>query len=691
MWLLWLLLAQSPQAPATQNHDPIFEDQVVVSANRDETKAHSVPAQVTVLEREDLEASPETTLDGLLRQVPGFSLFRRAGSRVAHPTTQGASLRGLGPNGAGRTLVLLDGVPLNDPFGGWVYWSRVPTGYLQKIEVLRGGASDLWGSSALAGVIHLLTAAPTRAELGLGLEAGERREGKLSFSAGRPGRFLDLRLFDTGGYFVLDADQRGAIDIPATSQHASTLAKVLTSVGQRATVQTQANLFAEERGNGTPLTGNRTQGAFLGTSLAWQQRGAWEMRLQAFRQDFDNRFSAQAADRDSERPALDQFDVTADALRQELNWTGKLFGEGQASAGQSLAWTDAGTAESFFFVGEVGSGDFSRQRRAGGRQLQGGAFLQQRVGLTPRLDLTLGARLDLWRQENGRRLERVIADGTALLDQRFEDRERTRFSPRAGLLWRPNEQSRLYLSAYRAFRAPTINELYRPFRVRNTITAANADLEPETLEGYEAGFSWRSRGLSANLNLFDHRLSRAIANLTLGPGPGQVPPCGFVPSGGLCRQRGNLIASEGQGLEAELAYRGKLWSLRLAHLRTDAEVRAENAAVDGRRPPQVPKESWTLALDFGQLKYLAARIELRREGRRFEDDRNTLVLPAFTVAGLSLRHDLYLGAGRRGQLLLAVENLGDATFAAAQSAEGLTTIGAPRLARLGLRLSWGGS
>src|ERR671929_131193 len=101
------------------------------------------------------------TLDDALRQVPGFTLFRRTGSRVANPTSQGVSLRGVGASGASRALVLADGIPLNDPFGGWVYWGRVPRASVERIEVLRGGASSLYGSSALGGVVNLITRRPS--------------------------------------------------------------------------------------------------------------------------------------------------------------------------------------------------------------------------------------------------------------------------------------------------------------------------------------------------------------------------------------------------------------------------------------------------------------------------------------------------------------------------------------------------
>jgi outer membrane cobalamin receptor len=139
---------------------PSYSEAVVVTASRSENVRTSGAAPVTVMTSADLELTPPAPLVYALRLVPGFSLFRRTTSRAANPTTQGAGMRGLSASGASRALVLSDGVPLNDPFGGWIYWSRVPVTAVDRVEILRGGASDLYGADALAGVIQVLTRVP---------------------------------------------------------------------------------------------------------------------------------------------------------------------------------------------------------------------------------------------------------------------------------------------------------------------------------------------------------------------------------------------------------------------------------------------------------------------------------------------------------------------------------------------------
>src|SRR5437899_3995102 len=156
---------------------------VTVTPTRTEQRLGDVPASVSVLTHEAIEASPALLADDVLRQVPTFSLFRRTSALVAQPTTQGVSLRGIGPSGQSRTLVLLDGIPFNDPFGGWVYWTRVPLASVDRVEITEGTSSSLYGNIAMGGVINIITSRPTRRTIELKPQFGSKNSPKFDFFA----------------------------------------------------------------------------------------------------------------------------------------------------------------------------------------------------------------------------------------------------------------------------------------------------------------------------------------------------------------------------------------------------------------------------------------------------------------------------------------------------------------------------
>src|ERR1043166_3592471 len=187
---------------------PQSSDSITVTATRTETRLADTPSSVVVLNRETINNSPATTIDDALREVPGFTLFRRSGSRSANPTSQGVSLRGIGASGASRAVVLDDGVPLNDPFGGWVYWGRVPRASLERVEVLRGGASDLYGSGAMSGVVQFVRRRD--AALSVDVSGGSARAGEASVYVGHTYVRLAGDVFPTTGYVVVAPESRGS-------------------------------------------------------------------------------------------------------------------------------------------------------------------------------------------------------------------------------------------------------------------------------------------------------------------------------------------------------------------------------------------------------------------------------------------------------------------------------------------------
>src|SRR5262245_8265596 len=238
-----------------------LREDVTVTAARGETRLGDTAARVTVLDEGELAATAAPTLDDALRQVPGFTLFRRTGSRVANPTSQGASMRGVGASGASRTLVLMDGLPLNDPFGGWVDWSRVPRIAVERVEVLEGGASDLYGSAALGGVIQALERSDAPA-LAVEVAGGTQGTGGISAYGGVHSGGWSARAsgeaFTTDGYVLVPEDVRGPVDTEAGSEHLAGRLVVERRLRPGATVFVRGGFFGESRTNGTPLQTNDT-------------------------------------------------------------------------------------------------------------------------------------------------------------------------------------------------------------------------------------------------------------------------------------------------------------------------------------------------------------------------------------------------------------------------------------------------
>src|SRR3954451_21335276 len=238
-----------------QTSPPAASETIVVTATQTKTRLSDTPASVVVITREAMQTTAASTTDDALRQVPGFTLFRRSGSRSANPTSQGVSLRGVGASGASRALVLDDGIPLNDPFGGWVYWGRVPMAALEHVEVLRGGASDLYGSAAMGGVIDFVRRdrGVKESDIQLDGSAGSQSTRTTSLFAAVPHVSIAADLFDTDGYVLVRPTQRGAVDVEATSRHTSLDATVRSEMAF-----VRASSYDETRGNGTPLTINDT-------------------------------------------------------------------------------------------------------------------------------------------------------------------------------------------------------------------------------------------------------------------------------------------------------------------------------------------------------------------------------------------------------------------------------------------------
>ncbi|MDE2321868.1 MAG: TonB-dependent receptor [candidate division NC10 bacterium] len=689
----WGADADSPAASGPE--ETVRLEPVVVSASRVEQRLRDVPANVTVITREDIEQSPARTVDDLLRQVPGFSLFRRSSSLVTHPTTQGVSLRGIGPSGVSRTLVLLDGVPLNDPFGGWVYWSNVPLESIERIEVTRGGGSGVYGNYAMGGVINIITRRPearvAQAKLDLGNRDTVDANLLASHVTGPWGVSLEGRFFDTDGYKIVRKDQRGKIDVNANSSDKTFNGRVEYTPSLASSLFLAGSFFREDRGNGTPLQNNETETGYVATGgrLKTADGSDWQLTTFSHLQTFNSTFTSAAPDRNSETPALNQFDVPSADAGANLQWSKQIFQFHLLTAGTDLRWIEGETNEDFTFSQTLG--DFTRRRKAGGEQLLTGAYLQDIFTPAPGWQVTIAGRFDSWQSFNAARVERNKQTGAITRDNQFDNRDEFAFSPKVALLYHATDQLSLRSSFYKGFRAPTINELFRPFRVRNDITEANADLNPERLIGGEVGMDYAiMSNLLSRLTAFWNEVKDPIVNVTKGIGQGAtVDPCGFVPAGGVCRQRQNLDRTRIRGIEAELEYRPFLrWTFSGSYLYNNTQVVSAptQPELEGKRIAQVPRHQFTLKLGYTNPALINFYVQGRFVGDQFEDDLNSLKLGDYFVVDLMLWRPIPLPKLSAGEIFLAVENLFDRTYEAGKTADGVVTIGAPVLVHGGVRV-----
>lgn len=670
----------------------------VVTATRAPQPAAQVAFSITTFDAAALRASPAATLDGALRSLPAFSLFRRSDSFTANPTAQGVSLRGLGPSGASRSLVLLDGVPLNDPFGGWVAWTKVPREGLARAELVPGGGATAWGNAALGGVVQLVTTPPPLGRRNLigyttsghvTASAGSNATRSVEFGVAQPAGRGAVQLlgsaFSTDGFSLVAPERRGPIDVAAWSRHRWLAARWRTPVGETLELSTTARTYEEFRGNGTPYTRNGSREKFFSASLAGSagKNFAWNAIGYAQDQSFASTFSSVNATRTAESPASDQFAVPATALGAA--WTGAMqhAGGARTSFGADARAVRGETRENFTFA----AGAFTRLRVAGGEQAFAGVFALHERPLAANFRATFGVRLDAWRDTDGHRRETDRATGAILRDDHYAGRDGTEFSPSAGLVWTPEKSWRLRAAAQHAFRRPTLNELYRPFRQGANVTETNPDLRTERVTSGELGAEWLAQRFTLGATAFANDLRDAVGNVTIARGPGTFPIVGTLAAGATGRQRLNVDRIRVQGLELASTWRvNDTLSLTAAALFNDAQVRraAISPALVGRQVAQVPRHSASLGGTWRAPGGITFTPRVRWIGRQFEDDENTLRLGEALVADLGASRPLTAHL----EIFCSVENLGDARLETGRGADGVVNIGTPRLALLGLRGHW---
>lgn len=659
-------------------------EQLTVSAARTEVRLSETPGSTILLTNTDVSATPALRVDDVLRQVPGFSLYRRSDSRTANASNQGVSLRGLGGTAASRALILEDWFPLVDAFGGWVYWDRVPRSSIASVEVFRGGASNLYGSDALGGVVQFLTRQPVRPAFSLETSYGNERTPDLSFWTGkRAGKWdvsLASEMFRTDGYIIVPTWQRGTVDTPANSEDATVDLTVGHQVGEKGRAFGRGSFYTEFRNNGTPIQTNDTRMGEGAIGLDQQFGGSDSVTVRAYGQvqAYDQRFSSVAANRDSESLTDIQY-VPEQVGGGAAQWN-HIFGNHQTLiAGMDLMEVMGASDEQLFTTGT-----HTRNNASGGRQRILGGFGEDLVRFN-NWTIILSGRFDDWNNFNASSICTPVLGACTSPSILYPSRSDLAFSPRLSVLRSLSSNVSVTASMYRAFRAPTLNELYRSFRLANVLTLNNPYLDAERLTGAEAGINVTTleRKLDLRGTFFWSDIVDPVQNVTID-----------ATSNPVLRQKENLGRIRSRGVELDGVVRvSRAIQISAGYEFTAADVvnytvRPGQISLLGKQVAQVPRNVFTWEARYWNPSRIMLSVQGRFVGNQFDDDLNQYPLGRYYTMDLQIARNLT----RNLEIFAAAENITDERYnvdnTPTSTGGSLFNIGPPILYRAGLRLNF---
>lgn len=660
---LSLVLAAIPTiATAGEAPDP---DRIVVTGEGLSLPPGTPAYGSVIIDRDRLTNSASGRIESVLGDVAGFQQFRRSDSRSANPSAQGATLRALGGNASSRTLVLLDGVPMADPFFGYIPFSALVPDRLSVVRVTRGGGIGAFGAGAVAGTIELASATrdqlPTFAASAF-YGSKDATELTASLTPDLGGGYISLSgRWDRGdGFLTTPRDQRVAATAPAAYDGWSTNLRAVAPLSATSEIQFRGTIFHDERTLRFKGADSMSEGQ--DASIRFISRGAWQVDALAYIQA--RNFSNIVISASTFRKSLDQRNTPSTGIGGKIELRPPVGPDHVLRIGADTRFATGDMFEDAYNA-NIAANPVTSRRHAGGEQMTTGLFAEDDWTLG-RLVLTGGVRADRWTISNGF----YRATGAGAANNSFADRSDWQFSGRAGALYRISDAVALRGAAYSGFRLPTLNELYRPFVVFPITTRANAALTPEKLKGAEAGVDVTPvQGLTLSVTGFINRLDDAIANVTL-------------TNVANTRERQNVDHITAKGVELTAIGRVSDFLLSASYAYSHSMVHAPGMGFDGLTPAQSPRHAASATLGWEPKEGPALSATLRYVSKQYEDDLQKDVLPhALTVdavARLPLGHGVTLVA--RG------ENLFDEEVVT-RNAAGSIDLGTPRTLWIGFRFA----
>ena len=645
-------------------------ERVVVTADRTALALNESADTVRVVSQQAMQQTANLTVGDQLRQVTGLQFFRRSSTLVANPTSQGVSLRGLGSTAASRTLVLAGHVPLNDPFGGWVYWDQLPSLAIQDVEVVRGGASDLYGNSAIGGVINMIEHQPGPTAYAIDTGYGQENTPHAAV-LGRTARepWSGLAAADwlrTDGYIEVAPADRGPVDTAANVHYQNGELDGRRTFAERGDAYLRGNFLNEARANGTPLQKNRNRlwRYAAGTDWTTENAGAFSGQLFGAREHYQQSFSATSAGQLSEfltrlqHVAVQQFGGSVQWSKSLRPWLMLIAG----TDGNDVRASDDETPMKNGLPN--GLADTSARQRDIGEYVE---------GLVQTKSWTVAAAV---RGDDFLNLDAVQFSrfgNTPITTTNIPNRSEALANPRLGIVRRMDEYVSLTGSVYRAFRSPTMNELYRRSQVGQAVTLPNPNLLSERATGWETGlqFSLPTRNTVVRASYFWTEVNRPVTALTLSVTPTQI-----------LEQRENLGQIRSRGLSLDYESQPLSWlSITGGYQYANATVTqfVQDPGLVGKWIPQVAHNMATAQVSATKPKIGLIELLGTESGRQYDDDQNRFLLHGYFQLDAYAAHSF----GARAEVYGAVSNIFNREIDVGRTP--LLTLGTPRVASIGIR------
>jgi outer membrane receptor protein involved in Fe transport len=645
-------------------------ERVVVTADRTALALNESADTVRVVSQRAMQQTGNLTVGDQLRQVTGLQFFRRSSTLVANPTSQGVSLRGLGSTAASRTLVLAGHVPLNDPFGGWVYWDQLPSLAIQNVEVVRGGASDLYGNSAIGGVINMIEHQPGPTAYAVDTGYGQENTPHVAvLGTTALGPWSGLAAADwlhTDGYIEVAPDARGPVDTAANLHYQNGQLDVRRSFAERGDAYLRGNLLNEARGNGTPLQKNRTRlwRYTAGTDWTTENAGAFAGQLFGAQEHYQQSFSSTSSGQQSESLTRLQ-QVSVQQFGGAVQWTMALRPWLMLIAGGDGNDIRASDDET-----PVKNGLPNGLANTSARQRDIGEYVE---GLLQTKNWTVAASV---RGDDFLNLDTVqfkqTGNGPITITD-IPNRSEALVNPRLGIVRRMDEYVSLTGSVYRAFRSPTMNELYRQSQVGQAVTLPNPNLLSERATGWETGlqFALPTRNTVVRASYFWTEVNRPVTALTISVTPTQI-----------VEQRENLGQIRSRGLSLDYESQPVSWlSITGGYQYANATVTqfVQEPSLVGKWIPQVAHNMATVQVRATKPKIGVVELLGTQSGRQYDDDQNTFLLHSYFQMDAYAAHAF----GSHAEIYGAVSNIFNREIEVGRTP--ILTLGTPRMASIGIR------